>query len=163
MSAYKNVKLGIYFLVKPQSIVASKTIKTCSNKDCKDHGKEVGWQFCPKCGSAILLETLKENVMTSCIYKLFPNFDQVSESIQSALFSPAYPPSENFNMPQFDIDGIETVDLMDEETVVEPLNKDDAVSLALKDTTVQEVIKNFTSVYGEDSISVHYGVYSFSH
>lgn len=152
-----DVKLGIYFRVKPQEITVKSKQDICENVDCDNNKKVTNSKFCPKCGSKVVSQVKQKKELSSDLDAILEN-----NTLEDVIVHPEYSPCKNFYMPNLKIKGFEDLDFSDEYVIAKPMSAKKAIELALKDETVQLVMKTMKDAFGEDAISIHYGVFSYS-
>lgn len=156
-----SVNVGFYFQVKEQLKEISNTVSTCINKQCKTHGKWSNQKFCAECGSEVqsVISVKRENTASS--YKLLPeDFEDTICSFEGL--------DETFWVFNFSIEDdskfCRSFDKYSNEKPLEiPYSEIENKITALKENNeeVKGIIKYMTDTYGEDSIDLKYGVFSY--
>lgn len=156
-----SVNIGFYFQVKEQLKEISNTIKCCTNIQCKANGKSSSQKFCSECGSEVKEKTSSQTKKISSAYKLLPdsfedlicNFEGLDDSIWVFNFSIE---EEEKYCRSFD-------KYSDDKPLEIPYSEIDKKINLLKEsnTEIKEIIKYMTDTYGEDSIDLKYGAFSY--
>lgn len=111
--------------------------------------------------------TVRQSVFFKCnqrcnIFSLTKN-----SSIEDLVWEPAYPPENTF-LPRFFIEGLEDfeIDLVDgDDFKAIPFNSipPNIMDIINADEKVKQVLNHFNSLpYGDDFVTVHFGVYAYA-
>jgi hypothetical protein len=161
MGMYLTVNVGFYFHVKKQLKEISNTVSTCINKQCDTHGKWSNQKFCSECGSEVQSLTSVKTESIACPSKLLPeefedsicSFEGLDDTFWVFNFSIAeedkycrsfdrYSEEKALEIPYFEIN--------------EKIN-----SLKENDEEIKRIMKYMNDTYGENSIDLKYGVFSY--
>lgn len=161
MGVETTVMQCVFFKRKDLTINQTKERKSCSDVNCKNHKKNLDSKFCPRCGSPVVAIITKEVEEVSNIYSLIAN-----SPIENLVWEPAYPPKNTFLL-NFFIEGLEDfeIDLVDDDDFKAisfnsiPANIMDIINA---DKKVKQVLNHFNSLYGDDFVTVHFGVYAYA-
>jgi hypothetical protein len=156
-----SVNVGFYFNVKEQLKEISNTVKCCTNAQCKVNGKSSSQKFCSECGNEVKEVTSSKTKKSSSVHELLPeNFGDVIcsfEGLDDSIWV------FNFGIEEEDKYCRSFDKYSDDKPLEIPYSEIDKKISLLKEnnTEIKKIIKYMTDTYGEDSIDLKYGAFSY--
>lgn len=155
-----TVVQGVFFKRKSSKITFTEKRNSCSNVNCKNHEINLTAKFCPECGSAV---SEFEKTRTRKAEYIHDLIDDNSPEMHDLIFQPAYIQNNVF-LPRFNIEEIKKFEISftgdDSYTTVDycSLNPQEILEKAKSNPEVLKVLEYFNSKYGDDFVTVHFGV-----
>jgi len=155
-----TVYTGFYFSIKDTDFEKTVKVNCCSNESCKEHKKENSKSFCPECGSKVEEKVYQKNINSNRPKDLLP------DELQDLVYQYEYSNGQWFLEYSF-TDKKQFCNQMspdngDQEFVI-PYEKvnEKMVYLKTEDKHTFNILKYMKDNYGEDSISLNYGVIAY--
>lgn len=155
-----TVVQGVFFKRKSSKVTFTEKRTSCSNVNCRNHEINLNAKFCPECGSAVSEFEKNRTRKAEYIHDLI---DDNSSEMDDLIFQPEYI-QKNIFLLNFDIEEIKKfeIDFTDDDgyKTVDycSLNPHQIIEKAKSNPKVQKVLEYFNSKYGDDFVTVHFGV-----
>jgi len=161
MGMHYYTEVGFYFKVKQQSKEISNIIQTCINRECNQHGKLFNQKFCSECGGKVQEIKFTKNENTAASYKLLPDSSQELISSFEGLEETCW--VLNFKIEDKNIFCQSFEGNRGSKAFKIPYNEIEEKIFSLKENNkkIKEIIEYMTNTYGQDSIELEYGVFSY--
>jgi hypothetical protein len=155
-----TVYTGFYFSIKSTDFTKTIKVNCCSNESCKEFKRENPKNFCSECGSKVEEKIYKKVINSNSPRELLPDelkdlVDQHEYSNGQWFFNYSFEDYKELCNQMSPNSG-------DDEFVIpyEKIN-DKMVYLKEKDKHTSSILKYMKDNYGEDSISLNYGVIAY--
>lgn len=155
-----TVVQGVFFKRKSSKVTFTEKRNSCSDVNCKNHEINLTSKFCPECGSAV---SEFEKTRTRKVEYIHDLIDDDSSEMENLVFQPQYIQNNVFLL-NFKIEEIKKFEIdfngNDCYTTVDygSLNPQEILEKAKSNHKVQKVLEYFNSKYGDDFVTVHFGV-----
>lgn len=155
MGFYRTTSIDYFVIVKPVEITVKNNRSKCSGCD------KTSWdKFCSACGSKIVLVEKINKITTDHLDFIINEDEKLHDEYNGYFFTPEFCPL-GFSAINF---GTINKNYHDEDEKYFALTSDDLKPVEMLPEAKQKLDKflvDYRSIYGEDSIELKYGVYSY--
>jgi len=156
MGSYRTITMGYYFDIPPITSTKKSTRRACSS--CNKTHDINSDSYCGSCGGKIeVVEKYAKRDINH--FQVFIEGHPSLAPFEDYGFTPAYRASDSFHKINFNTTSKDDID--DIPWVIETLDK--LPMLENIKVKIDKFMAEFKKIYGEDSITLKYGIYSYYH